>query len=105
MKVISLLVCLIIGASVSAQQKRTIILINGNASLESISAIGVARVTIQSNAYDEFELVGSGCQIVKVGDHWDLLPNSVNARGATITVRAKIEGKFCNIFSRRISLN
>ncbi|MFT5861230.1 MAG: hypothetical protein ACI865_003352 [Flavobacteriaceae bacterium] len=105
MKVISLLVFLVIAASVSAQQNRTIILINGNAYYGSIPAIGVARVTIQSNVYDEFELFGSGCQIVKVGDHWDLLPNSVNARGAYTTVRAKIEGQFRNIFSRSIKLN
>ena len=80
------------------------LLINGSSSFGPIPANRIARISILSNQYKEFELHGSGCQIVKVGDQWFLQPN-IDSKYAVITVRAEIDGQFYNIFRQSVALN
>ncbi len=99
MKTIIFSIILVISSITKAQETYTKILVNDQ-EINVISASESNRIKIISNEqeYEGFDLSGVGCGITKKDDYWIVVPSKPETKVVYLTVSAKIDGKFYQIF-------
>jgi hypothetical protein len=101
MKRIVFFIFLAITSFTSAQENYTKILVNDQET-NIISASKNNRIKIISNVqkYKEFDITCSGCKVTKKENYWIVVPSKPEYKEIFLTVSAKIDGEFYQIFKQ-----